>query len=173
MLFSKNNCVHRIRSLSYQFNNNYSCKLSFKLLFFLHIDNYAKKNHLRDTIDYLIIRIKILIHCTAIVVICIALVAIPGFMISVAPSFSLHRTENDNIPLRPLKCCYHSDMEFSVHTVEWSTRNITCKLCAICAKQSARNARICGRTKIGFCTIITPLLTHRCFCANFWPKTTH
>ena len=43
MLFSKNNCVHRIRSLSYQFNNNYSYKLSFKLFFFLHIDNYAKK----------------------------------------------------------------------------------------------------------------------------------
>ena len=39
------------------------------------------------------------------------------------------------------------------------------------AKQSARNARICGRTKIGFCTMITPLLTHRCLCANFWPKT--
>ena len=32
--------------------------------------------------------------------------------------------------------------------------------------------RICGRTKIGFCTMITPLLTNRCLCANFWPKTT-
>ncbi|UYV70093.1 hypothetical protein LAZ67_7001761 [Cordylochernes scorpioides] len=29
--------------------------------------------------------------------------------------------------------------------VERSIRNITCKLCAICAKQNARNARICGR----------------------------
>ncbi|XP_018377435.1 PREDICTED: putative uncharacterized protein FLJ37770 [Trachymyrmex cornetzi] len=27
--------------------------------------------------------------------------------------------------------------------------------------------------KIGFCTMITPLLTHRCLCANFWPKTTY
>ena len=86
MLFFKNNYIHRIRSLSYQFNNNYSYKLSFKLFFFLHIDNYAKKNHLRDTIDYLIIRVKILIHCNAIVAICITLVAIPGFMISVALS---------------------------------------------------------------------------------------
>ena len=43
MLFFKNNCIHRIRSLSYQFNNNYSYKLSFKLYFFLHIDNYAKR----------------------------------------------------------------------------------------------------------------------------------
>ncbi|UYV67791.1 hypothetical protein LAZ67_5002075 [Cordylochernes scorpioides] len=33
------------------------------------------------------------------------------------------------------------------HRVERSIRNITCKLCAICAKQSARNARICGRNK--------------------------
>ncbi|UYV81684.1 hypothetical protein LAZ67_20001963 [Cordylochernes scorpioides] len=55
----------------------------------------------------------------------------------------------------------------SCHRVERSIRNITCKLCAICAKQSARNARICGRTKIGFCTTITPLLTHRCLCATF------
>ncbi|CAD6994951.1 unnamed protein product [Ceratitis capitata] len=39
--------------------------------------------------------------------------------------------------------------------------------------QSARNARICGRTKIGFCTTITVLLTHRCLCATFWPKTIH
>ena len=44
------------------------------------------KNHLRDTIDYLIIRVEILIHCNAIVAICIALVAIPGFMISVTLS---------------------------------------------------------------------------------------
>ena len=36
-----------------------------------------------------------------------------------------------------------------------------------------QNARIRGRTKIRFCTMITPLLTHRCLCANFWPKTTH
>ena len=32
------------------------------------------------------------------------------------PRFSLHRTENDNITLRPLKCRYNSDMEFSVHS---------------------------------------------------------
>ena len=31
------------------------------------------------------------------------------------PRFSLHRTENDNITLRPLECRYHSDMEFSVY----------------------------------------------------------
>ena len=43
MLFSKNNCIHRIRSLSYQFKNNYSYKLSFKFFFFLHIENYAKQ----------------------------------------------------------------------------------------------------------------------------------
>ncbi|UYV76634.1 hypothetical protein LAZ67_14001539 [Cordylochernes scorpioides] len=48
----------------------------------------------------------------------------------------------------------------SCHRVERSIRNITYKLCAICAKQSARNAQICGRTKIDFCTTITPLLTH-------------
>ncbi|UYV68414.1 hypothetical protein LAZ67_5004261 [Cordylochernes scorpioides] len=48
--------------------------------------------------------------------------------------------------------------------------NITCKLYAICAKQSARNARICGRTKIVFCTTITPLLTHRCFARLFGQK---
>ncbi|UYV64605.1 nAChRa1 [Cordylochernes scorpioides] len=54
----------------------------------------------------------------------------------------------------------------SCHRVERSIRNITCKLCVICAKQSARNARICGRTKIGFCTTITPLLTINCFITN-------
>ena len=32
--------------------------------------------------------------------------------------------------------------------MERSIRNNTSKLCAICPKQSARNARICGRTKI-------------------------
>ena len=59
----------------------------------------------------------------------------------------------------------------SCHSVERSIRN-TCKLCAICAKLSFRNAQICGRTKIGFCTMITALLTHRCLRANFFPKTT-
>ena len=33
------------------------------------------------------------------------------------PRFSLHRTENDNIILRPLKCRYHSDIVFSVSRV--------------------------------------------------------
>ncbi|UYV61851.1 hypothetical protein LAZ67_1006854, partial [Cordylochernes scorpioides] len=61
----------------------------------------------------------------------------------------------------------------SCHRVERSIRNITCKLCAICANQSARNARIYGRTKIGFCTTITPLLTHRCLCATFLAKIQH
>ena len=42
MLFSKNNYIYKIRSLSYHFNNNYSYKLSFKLFFFSHIDNCAK-----------------------------------------------------------------------------------------------------------------------------------
>ncbi|UYV68489.1 hypothetical protein LAZ67_5004482 [Cordylochernes scorpioides] len=41
---------------------------------------------------------------------------------------------------------------------------------SICAKQSAGNARICRRTKIGFCITITPLLTHRCLCATFGQK---
>ena len=57
--------------------------------------------------------------------------------------------------------------------MERSIRNITCKLCAICAKQFARNVRICGSTNIGFCTMIMPLFTHRCLCVIFWPKTTH
>ncbi|KAG8259933.1 hypothetical protein J6590_005071 [Homalodisca vitripennis] len=42
-----------------------------------------------------------------------------------------------------------------------------CMLCAICAMKSARIARICGRTKIGFCTKITSLITHRYLCAMF------
>ena len=41
-----------------------------------------------------------------------------------------------------------------------------------CVKQSSRNSWICGKTKIGFCTTITPPRTHRCLCANFWSKTT-
>ena len=61
---------------------------------------------------------------------------------------------------------------YQIFRVERSIRNTTYKLCPICAKQFSRNARICGRTKIDFCTVITPLLTHRCLCANFWPKTT-
>jgi len=32
----------------------------------------------------------------------------------------------------------------------------------LCARQSARSAWNCGRTKIGFCIMITPLLTHYC-----------
>ncbi|UYV78510.1 hypothetical protein LAZ67_16001822 [Cordylochernes scorpioides] len=41
-------------------------------------------------------------------------------------------------------------------------------------REAIRQKRpICGRTKIGFCTTIMPLLTHRCLCATFWPKTTH
>ena len=39
-------------------------------------------------------------------------------------------------------------------------------------KQSTGNARICERTKIGFCTVITPLLIRRYLWTNFWPKTT-
>ncbi|UYV61131.1 hypothetical protein LAZ67_1003537 [Cordylochernes scorpioides] len=56
----------------------------------------------------------------------------------------------------------------SCHRVERSIWNITCKLCAIYAKQSARNARICERTKIGFCTTITPLLTHHLAPCDFF-----
>ena len=53
---------------------------------------------------------------------------------------------------------------------ERSIRNIICKLYAICAKQSARNAQICGRTKIGFCTMITPLLVA---CARIFDQKQH
>ena len=41
--------------------------------------------------------------------------AIRALRVYLRPRFSLHRTENDNITLRPLKCRYHSDMEFSVY----------------------------------------------------------
>ena len=40
--------------------------------------------------------------------------AVRALRLYLRPRFSLHRTENDNITLRPLKCRYHSDMEFSV-----------------------------------------------------------
>ena len=57
-----------------------------------------------------------------------------------------------------------------IFKVERSIRNITCVLCAICAKQFARNARICGRTKIDFCTIWTctqaSLRVHEFFTKN-------
>ena len=46
----------------------------------------------------------------------------------------------------------------SCHRVERSSRNITYKLCAICAQQSARNARICERTKHDNAPAHTPLL---------------
>lgn len=57
--------------------------------------------------------------------------------------------------------------------VERLIKNITCKLFAICVKQSARSTRICGRTKIILCTMIMPMLIHRCLCANYWSKITH
>ena len=41
-------------------------------------------------------------------------IAVRALRVYLRPRFSLHRTENDNITLRPLKCRYHSDMEFSV-----------------------------------------------------------
>ena len=41
--------------------------------------------------------------------------AVRALRVYLRPRFSLHRTENDNITLRPLKCRYHSDMEFSVN----------------------------------------------------------
>ena len=41
--------------------------------------------------------------------------AVRALRVYLRPRFSLHRTENDNIPLRPLKCRYHSDMELSVY----------------------------------------------------------
>ena len=40
--------------------------------------------------------------------------AVRALRVYLRPRISLHRTENDNITLRPLKCRYHSDMEFSV-----------------------------------------------------------
>ena len=43
--------------------------------------------------------------------------AVRALRVYLRPQFSLHRTENDNITLRPLKCRYHSDMEFSVYNV--------------------------------------------------------
>ena len=39
--------------------------------------------------------------------------AVRALCVYLRPRFSLHRTEN-NITLRPPKCRYHSDMEFSV-----------------------------------------------------------
>ena len=41
--------------------------------------------------------------------------AVRALRVYLRPRFSLHRTENGNITLRPLKSRYHSDMEFSVH----------------------------------------------------------
>ena len=41
--------------------------------------------------------------------------AVRALRVYLRPRFSLHRTENDNITLRPLKYRYHSDMEFSVY----------------------------------------------------------
>ena len=43
--------------------------------------------------------------------------AVRALHVYLRPRFSLHRTENDNITLRALKCRYHSDMEFSVYIV--------------------------------------------------------
>ena len=43
--------------------------------------------------------------------------AVRALRVYLRPRFSLHRTENDNITLQPLKCRYHSDMEFSVFIV--------------------------------------------------------
>ena len=42
--------------------------------------------------------------------------AVRALRVYLRPRFCLHRTENDNITLRPLECRYHSDMEFSVHS---------------------------------------------------------
>ena len=39
--------------------------------------------------------------------------AVRALRVYLRSRFSLHRTENDNITLRPLKCRYQSDMEFS------------------------------------------------------------
>ena len=43
--------------------------------------------------------------------------AVRALRVYLQPRFSLHRTENDNITLRPLKCRYHSDMEFLVCSI--------------------------------------------------------
>ena len=46
--------------------------------------------------------------------------AVRALRVYLRPRFSLHRTENDNITLRPIaiNCRYHSDMEFSVRARE-------------------------------------------------------
>ena len=59
----------------------------------------------------------------------------------------------------------------SCHKFARSIRNTTLKLCAFCVKQFFRNAQNYGKPNHGFCTIITHQPTHRCLCANFWPKT--
>ena len=59
------------------------------------------------------------------------------------------------------------------YKVERSITNITCNLYAISAKQSARNTRICGRTKIGFCILRTPLCSHIVACARIFDQKQH
>ena len=58
-----------------------------------------------------------------------------------------------------------------VHKVVRLIRNNTLKLCADYAKQFVRNAQNCGKTNLGFCTMIIHQLTHRCLYMSFWPKT--
>ena len=53
--------------------------------------------------------------------------AVRALRVYLRPRFSLHRTENDNITLRPLKCRYYSDMEFSVWTKYLLTLRFTIK----------------------------------------------
>ena len=62
---------------------------------------------------------------------------------------------------------------YKIFRVERSIRNITCKLWEISAKQSARNARICERTKIAFRTMITPLCLHIVACVRIFPQKQH
>ena len=40
----------------------------------------------------------------------------------------------------------------------------------IIVKKLVRNAQYCGKTSLGFCTMITHQHTHRCLCVSFWPK---
>ena len=80
-----------------------NCHVSF--FFFLLIENntekicYATRKYVYHSLNYLIIRAEILIQCNVVIAKRITMVVTSYFIIS----------------LCPLKYCYHSDMEFSVH----------------------------------------------------------
>ena len=72
-------------------------RLLFRSLFWLFIVEFCVKNNQKKRPNFDYSRFLRLLDS-------------PGLQ----PRFCLHRIENDKITLRPLKCRYHSDMEFSV-----------------------------------------------------------